>query len=145
MDTEAIDRRLSHLSCYLGCFPRDMLPTAIPRLPAALVINTDDHTQPGQHWVAIFINSNLVAEYFDSYGLEPLFPEIYHFLYSHCISWTHNPITLQSVNPLSQVCGHFCVLFILFRCSNLSFCNFLSLFTRNAEINDSIISLIFQV
>ncbi|XP_054709220.1 uncharacterized protein F54H12.2-like [Uloborus diversus] len=34
-------------------------------------VNTDKHTEPGTHWIALFIENPQTVEFFDSYGLSP--------------------------------------------------------------------------
>merc|ERR1711963_1268538 len=41
------------------------------RQTAALVFNLDPHPLPGSHWVAVYLDFNGSAEYFDSMGLPP--------------------------------------------------------------------------
>lgn len=53
---------------WLGVFARDQLPdlNRIPR-PFALVLNTDPHDKPGQHWLGIFCPSKRRQQLFDSF------------------------------------------------------------------------------
>jgi hypothetical protein len=57
MNTLEINRYLKKFPQFKGTYPRDMLPT-INRLPACVVINTDPSNEPGEHWVAVFIDRN---------------------------------------------------------------------------------------
>ena len=79
LTTSIINAKLRKLDCFVGTYPRDMLPKTLHQSTAALVINTDTSDKPGQHWVAIYI-SNGHGEYFDSFGLLPLTADIYDFL-----------------------------------------------------------------
>nr|XP_034832232.1 uncharacterized protein F54H12.2-like [Maniola hyperantus] len=51
--------------------------------PAYLISNLDPDTKPGSHWVAIYVGTNGVGEYFDSFGRKPM---DYHemFLKTNC-------------------------------------------------------------
>ena len=49
-------------------FPADRIPIMWPR-PHALIMNADNHDQPGVHWAAVFLKKEGNAIYFDSYGL----------------------------------------------------------------------------
>lgn len=107
-----------HTSKYfVGVFPSDKIPR-ITEFPAALVINTDKHTEEGSHWLAIFIVNHQTLEFFDSYGFPPdkYGEDITRFVtrYSR-IKW--NKICLQSLT--SNVCGPFCIYFLLKRCKGL--------------------------
>lgn len=71
------------------------------------VCNTGDSATKGEHWIAIYINSKGVGEYFDSYGLSPL-RVFSDFLKDNSSTWTKcNETALQS--PLSTVCGQYCI------------------------------------
>ncbi|KAK3741851.1 hypothetical protein QZH41_018850 [Actinostola sp. cb2023] len=62
------DRRL-HPS-FLGVFPADRLPST-RRPGTGLIANTDLSDQPGTHWVAMYLDDDGQAEFFDSYGQTP--------------------------------------------------------------------------
>lgn len=51
---------------------RNRLPKYI-KYPSAYVINTHNHNQPGEHWLAIYFDNKRNCEFFDSYGLSPNF------------------------------------------------------------------------
>lgn len=145
METDQINEHLSPLSCFIGTFPCDKIPPP-PWVPCAYVINTDDASRPGEHWVAIHIGSNGVGFYFDSFGLPPLYQNIIDFLTLHCPQgYYYNPFTIQSTNPESATCGQYCILFIYFECLTSSYEAFLSLFTTNGDVNDVIISTLVQI
>jgi hypothetical protein len=68
MNTLEINQLLSDYQCFIGTFPRDLLPKKqIKKRPCALIVNTDDSTNPGQHWLAIYLDKNNNAEYLDSF------------------------------------------------------------------------------
>ena len=92
---------------YRGTFPMDRLPTE--RVNGIYIINTDDHDQPGGHWVAVFVTDERV-EYFDSYGLPPLDSRCERFLGTN---YWFNTYQLQQL--YSNACGFYCVYFVLQR------------------------------
>ena len=51
---------------------RDRLPRII-RYPSAYVVNTDNHDKGGEHWIALFYDSNGYCTFFDSFGRSPTF------------------------------------------------------------------------
>lgn len=89
----------------------DRLPT---RQPGAYVINTDNHDEPGSHWVAVYDNGRVV-EYFDSYGRAPTDPRLLKFL---GMNYSFNSIVLQRL--LTNACGFYCVYFLLHRVRGVS-------------------------
>jgi len=103
---------------YLGTFAADTIPTK-PTPLTCFVSNTDPQTQPGEHWVAFFINQWGHTFYFDSYGIPPI--TIKHLKFcqksSHGI-WTYNQQQLQTLT--STTCGLHCIRFLLEACRNLN-------------------------
>lgn len=64
MDTVQIECALRHLPTFAGVFPSDMLPHASS---GTFIVNTDAHTEPGTHWLAIHLDKrSLTGYYFDS-------------------------------------------------------------------------------
>ena len=139
MDSKTITQSLQHLDCFVGAFPRDMLPE-VTKLPAALVVNTDPSDRPGEHWVAIYIPIEGYAEYFDSFGLPPLHWEIKKFLDKNSPMGTlYSNRTLQSIDGVT--CGNYCILYVIGRCNNIPWWKLMTLFTSNTTFNDILAQL----
>lgn len=99
---------------WLGVFARDELPDlALENKPLALVLNTDPHDKPGQHWLAIYAPTEGPYELFDSFGLSPSFYAL------DFLEPTHSLHSLQSYS--SSLCGHYCIYFIYLRSRGHSF------------------------
>jgi hypothetical protein len=142
MNTLEINRYLTKFPQFKGTYPRDMLPT-INRLPACLVINTDPSNEPGEHWVAVFIDRNGSGEYFDSFGIPPLHEEILEFLHYNCPQgWLCNNITFQSI--YSETCGMYCVIYLSSKCKGMSFNEFTALFNHSCELNDKLAEILYK-
>ena len=123
MDAEQVERLLSEdsytKSIVVGVLAKDCLPkTGIVRYPAAFVCNTQASDKLGQHRICMFFTNDGRGEYFDSYGLPPRQGEFVYFLENNSVTWSSNEKTLQ--NPLSNVCGQFCVMYLLHRCRGLT-------------------------
>ena len=140
METREIDAEMKDYDCYIGTFARDLMPKyKIYKRPLALIMNTDISSKPGQHWVALFIDENNIAEYLDSYGYSPLWPEILRFLKTNNVKLVqYNEHQLQSV--MTSTCGAYCILFIKMRCKSFDYCSFIKLFTKNKLANDLIVT-----
>jgi hypothetical protein len=93
---------------FLGVFAADKIPSKVPTF-CGFVVNTDPRSQPGTHWMAIYIDGNGNGEYFDSYGLRPFIPEHVLFL-KKLKKFRYNKTTLQSL--ISTLCGQNCVLYL---------------------------------
>src|SRR5277367_2607312 len=97
---------------FLGVFPRDRLPLTLPpRRPLLLICNTDPHSRPGEHWIALYVSST-TGEYFDSFGQSPLLI-FKRFLDKFCPKWIMIDKKLQSI--LSSFCAHYCIFYSLFK------------------------------
>jgi hypothetical protein len=77
------------------------------KIKIGIVFNTDPSTEPGKHWISMFIDitdnnpANQEISYFDSYGIAPMLPEVKALI-----------VNLQKQNPkikLKLNCnGNFC-------------------------------------
>ena len=94
---------------FQGVHAADQIPfQKLHRLPAwSIIMNTDPHNKPGQHWVAA-MKKDGVCYFFDSYGDSPLKynPQLWKPL-QRCI---RNKKDYQQT--LSTVCGDYCLFFL---------------------------------
>ena len=58
METDHIERLLAHdpLMCHYTVTAKDDLPEIVETYPFALVCNTHNADQPGEHWVAMYVD-----------------------------------------------------------------------------------------
>ena len=94
--------KLLKINHYRGNFMRDTLPKKPNKIESGIV-NLDDSTGPGQHWVCYFINNN-ESFYFDSYGLEPP-NEVFDYLKNGPLHYSTNEIQERG----TVICGHLCL------------------------------------
>ena len=86
---------------FRGVSLRDILPKK-PKKKECGILNLDDTTGSGTHWVAWYKNGT-EKKYFDSYGLQPP---------NELIDYLHSPIlyNTEQIQPKDQVfCGHLCL------------------------------------
>lgn len=102
--------------------------------PIAIIVNQDNHTLPGSHWCAIFIDSRGSAVYFDSYGIPPMNPDIFQAIRRNSERYIWNESSLQQFH--SKVCGQYCIAFLyhMERFNNLN--SFLAKFSQEKMCND---------
>ena len=131
LTSDAFTRRLT-CAVYDGVHAADQLHVPLHR-PTALVINTDPSWKPGKHWVAVYIPIRGPWEYFDSYGEPPLSPFIRQWIDPH--PYIYNNKLLQS--PVSDVCGQYCMYYLMHRARGQTMDAILSRFTNNADCNDA--------
>ena len=92
----------------------------------AYVINLDEYSDIGTHWIALYALNNNVT-YFDSFGVEHIPKEIKNFIGNKNIK--ANFLRIQAHN--SVMCGYFCIGFIDFMLKNKSLTDFTNIFSQN--------------
>lgn len=125
----------------VGVFASDTLPHCV-NLPSYIVVNTDPHTEEGSHWYGIYIDVNKNAIFFDSYGRRAP-NEVLIFLRRCANRWHQNDLLMQNFS--SNVCGQYCLLFLLFMYNNYNLREFQSLFSKNLFQNDNIVKKMFSI
>ena len=71
MDSLQIEKILySNKYKFNGVYPCDMIPTP-QTYPTAYIVNNKDSSDPGEHWVALYIKNSKLVYYFDSLALKP--------------------------------------------------------------------------
>ncbi len=115
----------------LGVFPRDRVPLTLDRVPCCLIVNTDPHNKPGSHWVLLYLPSEGIVEFFDSYGREPY---NWGLLKSRYVVVTNKK---QVQSSLSSVCGAHCLYVAFHRVRGEPMRKILDHYTDNPLTNDS--------
>ena len=92
----------------------------------AYIINLDEYSDIGTHWVALYVSNNDVT-YFDSFGVEHIPKEIKAFIGNKNIKT--NIFRIQAYD--SVMCGYFCIGFIDFMFKGKSLTDFTNLFSPN--------------
>ena len=122
---------------FNGVYSRDNLSKI---KDGAYVINLDEYSDIGTHWVALYVLNNDVT-YFDSFGVELIPKEIKTFISNKNIK--NNIFRIQAYDSI--MCGCFCIGFIdfmLLEKTLTDFTNFVS--PNNFKKNDDIISDYFM-
>ena len=102
----------------------------------AHVVNLDEHTDIGTHWVACYVHNNNVP-YFDSFSVEHIPKEIKAFI-DCSLSIAANIFRIQAYDSI--MCGYFCIDFIDFMLAGKTLTEFTNLFLpNNFKKNDDII------
>ena len=78
-------------------------------LEITYLINLDEYSDIGIHWIALYVKNNEVT-YFDSFGVEHILKEIKAFIKNRNIKT--NIFGIQAYNSI--MCGYFCIGFIDF-------------------------------
>lgn len=134
MNSSEIRKQLRGYKNFVGVFPCDSLPQL--QANQAMIVNTDPHNKPGEHWVAFYMDIPEHLEYFDSFGLPP----IVHHLRKYINSSVHNNFVYSSVqlqHNSSDTCGNHCIAFVKHRLNKQPFVTLLAHFTSCTEDNDN--------
>ena len=107
---------------FNGVFSRDNLPNNNIRPKGlgsavkngAYVINLDEYHDIGTHWVALYVNNEIVT-YFDSFGVEHILKEIMKFIVrtSFGLQSVTKVVRLAPPSPLFNVGCKFAYLFLV--------------------------------
>ena len=119
-------------SRFNGVYSRDNLPNKIK--DGAYVINLDEYSNIGNHWIALYVKNNVVT-YFDSFGVEHIPKEIKTFIKNRNIKT--NIFRIQAYDSI--MCGYFCIGFINFMFKGKTLTEYTNLFspsdfTKNDDI-----------
>lgn len=103
--------------------------------PYAVIANCDSKHEAGSHWISFFVLSPTSYEFYDSYG---------YTLDKYTKNQrpagklvAENCVSLQDAN--SDLCGGYCLHFLLHRCKGVTYGNYLRQFSSNRRHNDEII------
>ena len=122
---------------FNGVYSRHDLPDKIK--DGAYVINLDEYSDIGTHWIALYGNTKTVT-YFDSFGVEYIPKEIKKFINNKNI--IANIFRIQAYD--SVMSGYFCIGFIDFMLTGNKLTDFTNLFSPNSfKKNYGIISNYF--
>ena len=123
-----------------GVLSKDTLPSSITNTPRIYIVNMQNSNQPGDHWIAIWVDT--VPEYFNSLAEKPP-QEFEHFLISHGPKYIYNSKQLQA--NVSSVCGQHCLMYSYFKCYGHSFQDYLNLFDADLVLNDIMVSYFYEL
>ena len=119
-------------------YSRDNLPKI---RDGAYVINLDEFSDIGTHWIAFYVLNNNVT-YSDGFGVEHIPKEIKTFIGNKNIKT--NIFRIQAYDSI--MCGYFCIGFIDFMLAGKTLTDFTNLFSpSNFKKNDDIILNYFMI
>ena len=113
----------------------DEYPLVPPERPCFFVFNTDVSDGPGEHWVVMYLQSNKMGEFFDSFGRSPVECNLDSFFKFHTeYKITYNNKLIQHI--ASSACGFHCLFFALMRCRGHSLSNIVQMYSSDTVWND---------
>ena len=122
---------------FLGCFPCNMLPPFPQQFPKFMIINTDESSKPGDHWLGLVLTKKK-CYYFDSFGLPVLNKNILEYLRYYYNQVIYSDMCLQHM--MSNKCGEFCIVFVKNVKCKKSYSKFVNMFNFvDLQQNDFIV------
>ena len=106
---------------FNGVYSRDNLPKI---KDGAYVINLDEYSDIGTHWVALYVINNDVT-YFDSFGVEHIPEEMKAFI-DRFLSIATIIFRIEAYNSI--MCRYFCIEFVDFMLAGKNLAEFSNLF-----------------
>ena len=99
---------------FRGVISRDQIPgiryAKRDRLGSYYIVNLNDSTQPGSHWVVIHVSPGVKPlEYFDSFGMNAP-NEVVELTDTLGVQYIYNSTQYQDLN--SVLCGYWCLYFV---------------------------------
>ena len=121
---------------FQGVYPSDLAACKCFTLPSPV------YRQCGYEWQARFtlgFTKEQEGEFFHSYGSPPskYSRTFTTFLNKNSSHWTFNTVTLQGI--YSNVCGHYCLYFALYRSRQISMSTIVHRFSKDTSKNDSLV------
>ena len=118
-------------------FAADQLPHSPEKsLTRASIMNTDETSKPGTHWLAIF-TKDYKCEVFDSYGLPMNWyksSEVVSWIYNQFDNIRSNAVSLQEIK--SQYCGQYALMCLKFKARGKIMHDFVSEFKRGDYVHN---------
>ena len=109
---------------FIGVYSRDSLPDKIR--DGAYVINLDEYSDIGTHWIALYVNNKTVT-YSESFGIELIPKDVKTFIGNRNI--VTNIYRIQNYD--SVMYGYFCIGFINYVFKGRSLTDYTNLFSPN--------------
>ena len=107
---------------FIGVYSRDNL--ADKRKDGAYVINLDEYSNIGTHWIVLYVNNKTVT-YFDSFGIEHIPNKVKKFIGNENI--ITNIYRIQNYD--SVMFGYFCIGFMDYMLMDKSLTEYTNLFS----------------
>ena len=142
MNEQRLNNFLQAVPNYQGSFAVDELNQVKISYPTFLVVNLDDRGNRGTHWigVAIYMNAVYVCDTLGGILPDNKLPD--KWLYFLRLVSTNRRLFITRKLSEKSLCGLFCVTFIKEMSRTNNFWEFISLFSTNLSINDTVVQFL---
>ena len=123
---------------YTGTFPACISP-GTNRASYSFISNTQEHNEPGDHWVGWFIRDGKVT-FMDTFGRAPddeTFPNYFSDFIEKFDNVEFSRVQIQSIS--SRLCGFFCIQFVYIMSLGLEIDSFINEYTTDTLVNDILV------
>ena len=126
---------------FRGVISRDQIALIENHRLGYYIVNLNDSTQPGSHWVVIHVKNDII-EYFDSFGLNaPM--ELVYLSDRMGLNYLYNSTQYQDLK--SVLCGYWCLYFVNESRKGRSYYDILRPFSHtDTQFNEHLIVEYFQ-
>ena len=102
-----------------------------------VISNTQNSDQPGEHWVTFYFPRDGLNEFFDSLGKTP---EHYDAGFENILKKPYLMNTNQIQDSSSDICGLYCIYYVMYRHGGMSFSDLMSVFdVDKLNLNDALV------
>lgn len=126
---------------FHGVFSMDNLPNSVPRRPFLIIVNTQTHNLPGEHWKVVLIDEDKHGELFDSLAL-PVSNVLIRWLNRFTVRWKTNRLSFQ--HPLSATCGAYVLYYLLNRLRVKNLDSITAAFTAYPFANECVVKHFYR-
>ena len=122
---------------FKGVYSSNNMP--ISETLYCFIVNTDPSDQPGDHWLAFWVNEKSV-EFFDTYG-RTSWNQMFSSSFSKFIdgrTCVYNTVVLEGI--FSKTCGQFSIYYTCLRCLGVTYDDILNSFSVNVIVNDKLVT-----
>ena len=146
LSTTDLDKAMRHVVGYKGAHPCDMMPQDL-KPPYSLIVNTDNSSKPGDHWIAIRVANGKVY-FLDSFGRKfdnLSFPVDFRRTMRKMMRRRHLKFNNKLIQNLtSNACGYYAVYFLDGMSMEKRPKNLLKVFTEDLKRNDRFVVSYFK-
>ena len=141
-DIDCFARRMLSNANWLDTHPFDQaLKLSTVKVPFAFVLNSDASHLPGSNWLAFYQESStLPLKMFDSFGFLPSFYSLKNVYSFRILQYS----THRFQNIDSQVCGHYVLMFLIYRSIGYSYIDFINYLLSFKCLSTSVDSIVLN-
>ena len=141
MLTKHVSKLMDYVPGFVGVFACDKIPDFKSNI--SMIINTDKSSEPGEHWVAIYIGRNTIY-FFDSIGrdIDGFSDPFRTYIKNMSRDFKVKVESRLLQNFLSNTCGYWCVYYIFCRTCRID--RFYKYFTDDLYLNEKILEYFFE-